>query len=253
MNITYRFIRVWQRNMDVFRRLWHTEVPGFVAEPIIILLAMGVGLGAYVGLVGGQSYMVFIVPGIICSYAMYSAVFECTYGSFTRMEFQKTYDAIISTPLSIDDIIAGEIFWGASRSFLTGVVILAIAAAFQLVDSFWAFLIPPVVLLEGIMFSALSILFTSLVPSIYSFNYFFTLFVTPMFFFSGVFFPLASFPPIVQSLSWIAPLTSPVYICRNLLNGQFDATMLGALGIMVLFTIVFFWLAMKSMRRRLTV
>ena len=253
MNLSYRFFRVWQRNLDVFLRLWHTEVPGFVAEPVIILLSMGIGLGAYVGLVGGQTYMEFIVPGIITSYAMYSAVFECTYGSFTRMEYQRTYDAIIATPLSIDDVIAGEIFWGATRSLLTGVVILAIASAFQLVHSAWALLIPPVVLLEGIMFSSISMFFTSLVPSIYSFNYFFTLFITPMFFFSGVFFPLSSFPPLVQTLSWIAPLTSPVYICRYLLNGEFRSGMLGALGIMVIFILFFFLIALRNMRRRLTV
>jgi lipooligosaccharide transport system permease protein len=253
MNISYRFFRVWQRNLDVFSRLWHTEAPGFIAEPVIILLAMGIGLGAYVGLVGGQSYMAFIVPGIICSYAMYSSVFECTYGSFTRMEYEKTYDAIISTPLSIDDVITGEIFWGATRSLLTGIVILAIASAFQLVHSAWAVLIIPVVFLEGIMFSSLAMFFTSLVPSIYTFNYFFTLFVTPMFFFSGVFFPLTSFPPVVQTLSWIAPLTAPVYICRNLLDSTFGPGVLGALGIMVFFVLVFFWLALRMMRRRLLV
>ena len=253
MNFSLRFIRVWQRNLDVFLRLWHTEVPGFVAEPVIILLAMGVGLGAYVGLVGGRSYMEFIVPGIICSYAMYSAVFECTYGSYTRMEFQKTYDAIIATPLNYGDVIAGEIFWGATRSLLTGMVILLISMAFQLVHSPWALLIPLIVLIEGIMFASISIFFTSIVPSIYNFNYFFTLVVTPMFFFSGVFFPLSSFPPIIQTLSWVAPLTAPVYICRSLLEGNIGIGILGALGIMLLFTVTFFIISMLSMRRRLTV
>ena len=132
---SWRFIRVWQRNRDVFFRLWHSEAPGFIAEPIIILLAMGVGLGAYMGLVDGQRYIEFIAPGIIASYAMFSASFECTYGSFVRMEYQKTYDAIIATPLSVEDVTAGEIFWGATRSLMTGTVILVIAAAFQLVHS----------------------------------------------------------------------------------------------------------------------
>jgi lipooligosaccharide transport system permease protein len=251
--LSWRFIRVWQRNRDVFFRLWHSEAPGFVAEPIIILLAMGLGLGAYVGLVDGQKYIEFIAPGIIASYAMFSASFECTYGSFVRMEYQKTYDAIIATPLNIEDVIAGEIFWGATRSFMTGTVILAIAAAFRLVPSPWASVIPVLAFLEGIMFASIAILFTSFVPAIYSFNYYFTLFITPMFFFSGVFFPLSSFPEIVQTLSWVAPLTPVVHLTRALINGEFHLDLLWALGLIIVLTALFFSISLVTMRRRLNV
>ena len=250
---SWRFIRVWQRNRDIFFRLWHSEAPGAVAEPIIILLAMGLGLGAYVGMVDGQKYIEFIAPGIIAAYAMFSASFECTYGSFIRMEFQKTYDAIIATPLSVEDVIAGEIFWGATRSLMTGTVILTIAAAFQLVSSPWALLIPALCFLEGIMFASLAILFTSFAPAIYSFNYYFTLFITPMFFFSGVFFPLSSFPPIVQTLSWIAPLTPVVRLSRALVNGEIQLDLLWALALIVALAILFFSISLVTMRRRLTV
>ena len=248
-----RSIRVWQRNRDVFFRLWHSEAPGFIAEPIIILLAMGLGLGAYVGLVDGQKYIEFIAPGIIVSYAMFSASFECTYGSFVRMEYQKTYDAIIATPLNVEDVTAGEIFWGATRSLMTGTGILAIAAAFQLVHSPWALLIPPLAFLEGIMFASLALLFTSIVPAIYSFNYYFTLFITPMFFFSGVFFPLSSFPEIVQRLSWIAPLTPVVRLSRALVSGDLQLDLLWSLAIIVVLALLFFSVSLVTMRRRLTV
>jgi len=250
---SWRFIRVWQRNRDVFFRLWHSEAPGFIAEPIIILLAMGFGLGTYIGLVDGQKYIEFIAPGIIASYAMFSASFECTYGSFVRMEYQKTYDAIIATPLSVEDVTAGEIFWGATRSLMTGTVILVIAAAFQLVPSPWAVLIPAVSFLEGVMFASIAILFTSIVPAIYSFNYYFTLFITPMFFFSGVFFPLSSFPEIVQTLSWIVPLTPVVHLTRALINGEFHLYLLWALALIIILTVLFFSLSLITMRRRLTI
>jgi lipooligosaccharide transport system permease protein len=250
---SWRFIRVWQRNRDVFFRLWHSEAPGSIAEPIIILLAMGAGLGAYVGLVDGQRYIEFIAPGIIASYAMFSASFECTYGSFVRMEYQKTYDAIIATPLSVEDVIAGEIFWGATRSLMTGALILAIAAAFQLVHSPWALAIPALAFLEGLMFASIAMLFTAFAPAIYSFNYYFTLFITPMFFFSGVFFPLTSFPQIVQTLSWIAPLTPVVNLSRALISGEFHLGLLGALALIVALTVVFFSVALVAMKRRLTV
>ena len=139
---SWRFVRVWQRNMDVFLKLWHSEAPGFVVEPIFILLTMGIGLGAFIGTVQGQTYIEFIVPGIIASYAMFSAAFECTYATFIRMDYQKTFDAIISTPLNVEDVIAGEIFWGATRSMLTGTAILIVASAFQLIHSPWVILIP---------------------------------------------------------------------------------------------------------------
>ncbi|MBL7061581.1 MAG: ABC transporter permease [Dehalococcoidia bacterium] len=248
---SWRFIRVWQRNRDVFFGLWHAEAPGFLAEPIIILLAMGLGLGAYVGLVDGQRYIEFIVPGLIAGYAMFSANFECTYGSFFRMEYQKTFDAIIATPLNIEDVTAGEIFWGATRSVLTGSVMLAVAAAFQLVHSPWALLIPIICFLEGILFSAIALFFTSVVPSIYSFNYYYSLFITPMFFFSGVFFPLSSFPEIVQTLSWAVPLTPVVYITRAVIGGEFQPGLLGALALIVALTVLFFSMSLVTMRRRL--
>jgi len=250
---SWRCIRIWQRNRDVFFRLWRAEAPGFVVEPILILLAMGWGLGAYIGLVDGQKYIEFIAPGIIASYAMFSASFECTYGSFTRMEYQKTHDAILATPLSVEDITAGEIFWGATRSFMTGTVILAIAAAFQLVLSPWAALIPILAFWAGIMFASIALLFTSIVPSIYSFNYYFTLFITPMFFFSGVFFPLSSFPEVVQNLSWIAPLTPVVHLSRALISGEFHGNILWALALIIALTALFFSISLVTMRRRLTV
>jgi lipooligosaccharide transport system permease protein len=244
---------MWQRNRDVFFRLWHSEAPGIVFEPILVLLAMGLGLGAYVGLINGQEYIKFVAPGIIASYGMFAASFECTYGSFFRMEERKTYDAIIATPLNVEDVITGEIFWGAPRSFITGSVILAVAAAFQLVPSPWAILIPILSFLGGIMFASIAILFTSLVPSFYSFNYYFTLFITPMFFFSGVFFPLSSFPEIVQTLSWIIPLTPVVHISRALFLGEFHLNLLGSLALIIVFIVLFFSISLVTMRRRVTV
>lgn len=254
MNLfSWHSIRVWQRNRDVFFRLWHSEAPGFLAEPIIILLAMGFGLGTYVGLVDGQEYIRFIVPGIIGGYAMFSAIFECTYGSFVRMEYQKTYDAIIATPLNIEDIVAGEIFWGATRSLMTGTAILIISAAFGLVASPWAVLVLPVTFLSGIMFASLGMVFTSFVPAIYTFNYFFTLFISPMFFFSGVFFPLTSFPEIVQILSWIAPLTPVVYLTRALVTGEFYAELVWAFLLVLGLSILFFFVSLVTVKRRLFV
>ncbi|MDY6907188.1 MAG: ABC transporter permease [Chloroflexota bacterium] len=251
MGVSRRSLRVWQRNRDVFFKLWKSEVPGFFAEPLMVLLAMGLGLGAYVALEDGQSYLEFIAPGIVAAYAMFSASFECTYGSFIRMEYQKTYDAIITTPLNIEDVVAGEVLWGATRSLITACVVMIVVAAFGLVSSPWALLVLPLAVLEGLMFASIALLYTSLAPAVYSFNYFFTLFLTPMFFFSGVFFPLDRFPDIVQQLSWIAPLTPVTNLMRAAVSGEVASGAWWGLAIMVGIVAVFFPLSLATMKRRL--
>jgi lipooligosaccharide transport system permease protein len=249
---SWRFYRLWQRNRDVFFRLWHSEGAGAIIEPILVLLAFGMGMGAFIGDIGDQRYIEFLAPGIIVAYAMFAASFECTYGSYFRMEHHYTFDAILATPLNVEDITAGEIFWGGTRAFMTGCVILAIAAAFQLVPSFWALLIPLLTALAGIMFASISLFYTSIVPSIYTFNFFFTLFITPMFLLAGVFFPLDRFPDIVQKLAWIAPLTPAAHLARSLFRGEFSFNMLLALGIIIAWSAVFFSITLVTMRRRLT-
>jgi lipooligosaccharide transport system permease protein len=249
---SWRFYRLWQRNRDVFFRLWHSEGAGAVIEPVLVLLAFGMGMGAYVNLESGQRYIEFIAPGIIAGYAMFSASFECTYGSYFRMEHHYTFDAILATPLNVEDITAGEIAWGATRSFITGCIILAIAAAFQLVPSPWALLVPLVAGLSGLMFASIALFVTSIVPAIYTFNFFFTLFITPMFLLSGIFFPLTQFPEIVQKLSWIAPLTPVARLSRRLFQGEFHPDMFLSLGVILLWVLVFFSITLVTLRQRLT-
>ena len=135
---------------------------------------------------------------------------------------------------------------------MTGSIVLAVAAAFGLVPSYWALLIPVLAFLEGIMFASISLFITSIVPSIYPFNYYFTLVISPMFFLAGVFFPLDSFSVLLQRLSLAAPLTPVVHICRALFRGEFQLDLLLSLAIIIGYTVVFFSLALVTMRRRLT-
>lgn len=250
---SWRFVRVWQRNRDVFLRLWPSEVPVIIAEPLIVLLLMGFGMGAFVGDIGELSYIEYIAPGLIASYTMFSASFECTYGSFVRMEFQRTFDAIITTPLSVEDVIAGEIFWGATRATLTGTAILAVAAAFGLVPSPWAIFVPLLCFVAGLMFAGFAMLVTSLAPSINSFNYFITLFVTPQFFFSGIFFPLTAFPAAIQKLSCVVPLTPVVNLSRALVRGDVPPDNLWQVAVILGWGLLLLVVALRMMRRRLIV
>ena len=248
---SWRFYRVWQRNRDVFFRLWHFEMPISFIEPVLLLLAFGLGMGAFIGAIGDEQYINFIAPGMIASYAMFSASNECSYSAFLRMEHQHTYDAILATPVNVEDITAGEIFWGATRAMLTASIVLLVSAAFQLVGSPWAILILPVTFIEGVLIGSISLFYTSIVPSIYAFIFFFTLIINPLFLLSGVFFPLDSFPKVLQDISWFTPLRPAVEIVRGLFKGEMPENIWLSVAGMVVYIVVFFSLTLVTMRRRL--
>ncbi len=243
--------RVWRRNWIVFRRFWPAEFGPMFAEPLVVLGAMGLGLGTYVTIRGTDSYLEFIAPGIVGSYTLFAAVFECTYGSYIRMAVRGVYQAIIATPVNIEDVITGEIFWGATRSLFSACAILIVISAFGLVESPLALLVPLLALLAGLMFAGLALVFTSFAPTLSSFNYFISLFVLPMFFLSGTFFPLERYPDSVQFFAWALPLTPYVHITRNLVAGELLWSMLWALLYIVVLVAVTYRVAVFQMRRRL--
>jgi len=189
-------------------------------EPLLYLSALGLGLGAYVQPIEGMPYLSYLAPGLIASSAMFATAYECTYGTFIRMDFQKTFHAIIATPASIDDVIMGEVLFGTFKSLLYGSTILLVVAALKLVLSPWVLLIPVALVLSGLFFAVLSMIWTGLVPNINSFNYFFSLIITPLFLFSGVFFPLTGMPALVRQIAWFSPLYHVVNLTRGLAAGN---------------------------------
>ena len=250
-DVSYRAYRVWQRNRDVYLRLWKSEAIWPLAEPIITLLALGLGLGALVELESGQRYIEFIAPGLLAVYPMWAAAGECGWGSFFRMDTQKTFNAIIATPVSIEDVITGEIMWGATRAMINGTYVLAVTAVFLLLDSPLAILALPIIYLSGLMFASISLSYTSIARSISSLNYFFALFVTPQFWLGGVFFPLDVLPGWAERASWFIPATHVVAIYRGLVEGSPEWSHLGDLAWMLVVTAVFYSVALFAMRRRL--
>ena len=252
--VSYRAYRVWQRNRDVYLRLWKAEVIWPLAEPLITLLALGLGLGELITeteLPGDQRYIEFIAPGILAVFPMWAAAGECGWGSFFRMENQRTYHAIIATPVSIEDVITGEILWGATRGCISSVYILAVSAAFGLLDSPLALLVPIMAYVSSFMFASISLSYTSIARSISSLNYFFALFITPQFWLGGVFFPLERLPEELQVAAWFVPATHVVDIYRGLVQGHLNLGHLGDLAWIAAVGAIFYYLALISMRRRL--
>jgi lipooligosaccharide transport system permease protein len=215
-----RAFRVWQRHLTVYTKLYKSSIALNFVEPVLYLAALGLGLGAYVKEIKGVPYVNFIAPGIIASSAMFAATYECSYGTFVRMTFQKTFDAILATPVNISDLVAGEMMWGATKSMLYGTIIMIVISAFGLVASPLVVLSIPVLFLSGLIFAEISLIFVAIVPGIDSFNYFYTLLMTPMFLFSGIFFPIDTLPPLVAKIAFFTPLYHLVNVCRASSTGS---------------------------------
>ncbi len=245
-----RAFRVWQRHLSVYGKLYKSSIVLNFVEPILYLVALGMGLGAFVKDVNGQPYMNFIAPGIIASSSMFGATYECTYGTYVRMTFQKTFDAILSTPVNIDDLVAGELMWAATKSMFYGTIIIAAIALFGLVSSPMILLLIPVLFISGFVFAELAMICTAIVPGIDSFNYYYTLLMTPMFLFSGIFFPLDGLHPVFARIAFFTPLFHLATIARSLAAGDLSGIPVSVLWL----TAAAFLLAIppfRLMRRRI--
>ena len=254
-NLSWRFIRVWNRNMVVYRKIWFVNFLVPLLEPVLYIAAFGIGLGALIGRVNYHgapvSYVVFIAPALVAITIMYNSFFENTYASFVRMYYQKTFDAMMTTPLSLEDIIAGEIFWGATKSVIAAATVLAVLSCFRLVEYPMGLLVLPLSFLGGLAFGTVGMIFTGLTPSIDMYNLPIFLFITPMFLFSGTFFPLSALPGWAQKFALTLPLTHLVNLCRAFCLGEPAADLIWSVIYIAVMFILLFPVALIVMRRRL--
>lgn len=215
--------RVWERNLRVYKSRWlYSIFPNFF-EPVFYLLGLGVGLGAYVA-AGGTfegGYLVFIAPGLVAASAMNGASFETTYNVFVKLHFAKLYDAMVATRVNMEDIALGEILWAMTRSLLYGGIFLLVTLFFGVPLNATLLLAPLAILLIGFCFAAIGLTFTALIPSIDYFSFYFTLFLTPLFLFSDIFFPVADrFPDFLVAVAKLTPLYHGVQLMRGLTMGE---------------------------------
>ncbi len=249
--LSWRFRHIWQRNSLVWRKLAIPSMLGNLADPLLYMLGLGYGLGRMLETVDGISYIGFLASGIICSSTMMSASFETMYSGFSRMHIQKTWETLLNAPLTLDDVVLGELIWAASKSFLSGCAVLIVATALGLVPSWLAVIVLPVILLTGLAFSSLGLIMTALSPSYDFFMYYFTLGVTPMMLLCGVFFPLEQLPLFAQQLAQCLPLTHAVSLVRPLVHGMVPTHYFLNIAVLSLYTVIGFYLALACTRRRL--
>jgi lipooligosaccharide transport system permease protein len=246
-------LAVWRRNVLVWRRLIAPAMVMNFGEPALYLLGLGYGLGFFIGEIADMPYLMFLASGIIASSAMTTASFEGMYSVFTRMVPQRTYEAILATPLEVDDVVAGEMLWCGTKSVISGLAILAVAAAIGVVAGWQALWVIPVVFLTGLCFAGPAIMMSAVAGNYDFFNYYFVLAVTPMYLVCGVFYPVDTLPEAMQTFVQVLPLTHAVALTRPLMAGlPLDAPLLHV-GVLALWGLVSYYLAVVLVRRRLVV
>ncbi len=243
--------RVWNRDFFYYKKYFMQAVFWNFTEPLLSIVAFGFGLGYFVGKIDGVPYMLFLAPAILATTAMQGAVFEATYSSFTKLRIQKTYETIMMTPVSVEDVVAGEIFWAATKSFFSVLGVFVVLLVLGFVPHWEALFTLPVLLLLCWCMSAMSMVVTSHARDYDSFTYYFSLLVTPMGLLTGTYFPLDRFPHWAQVAAWFLPLTHGVVVARDLYLGTWHEELWLHLGLLFLMSVVFTNWAVSQTRRRL--
>jgi lipooligosaccharide transport system permease protein len=205
----------------MYKRTWTWNLLPNFFEPVLYLASLGVGVGSYISQMGGMSYIEFIAPGLLCVAAMNGASFEVTYNIYVRLAHEKAYDSMLTTPIEPEDILLGEALWAVSRATIYGAcffIVLLIAGLAPMPRSLLTLAIIP---LTGLLFAIIGITFTVTIRTIDFFSFYYTLFLTPLFLFSGVFFPLEE--RFSAEWLWVAeilPLIHPVRLVRAVFRGE---------------------------------
>ena len=246
-----RIKSVWLRHFHVYtKNIFSNGIPPFL-EPLFFLVGIGLGLGKYIGLIEGTPFLQFLAAGLVIPSAMFTAAFECTFGTFIRLEFDNIYQGMLSASITVNDLLVGEMLFSATKGLFYSAAVLLMVALFGLIPSPMAVLAPIAGFFTGFMFAALSLYITSYVTNINHFNFYFTGLLTPMFFFSGIIFPLSNLPKYLQAIAWCFPLTHSVNIVRAFCFNQFSMTLFQDVLYMVVFTGLFGFLAVRRLERRL--
>ena len=242
---------IWLRHWSTFSRYWKVSMTWVLVEPVIALVAVGFGIGRLVTEVeGAPSYAIFVAPGIILGNAMFHALFETSWNAYSRIDNQ-IYETQLTTPVTIFELTMGDIAWATTRALMTTVSVAVVAAAFGWLPEWTAIGIIIPAVMSGVLFGAMGFLFAATAPYTIFLTLVFTLVATPLFFFSGAFFPISVLPGWVQPIAWAMPLTPIVHIGRGFATNSLALSHLWA-ALYVIGLIAVMWpTAVWLMRRRL--
>ncbi|HVF64709.1 MAG TPA: ABC transporter permease [Casimicrobiaceae bacterium] len=246
-----RFFPVWRRNALVWRKLAIASILGNIAEPLLYMLALGYGIGALIGEVGGLPYIAFIGTGMVCQSAMFTASFEGMYSAFSRMHMQRTWEAIINAPVGLDDVVLAEWIWCGTKALMSTIAILIVLMALGYGHTPLVLWMLPLGFLIGLTFGAFGLAMNALAPGYDFFTYFFTLFLTPQLLTSGVYFPVDQLPGWLQAIANFLPLKHAIDLARPLMLGNVPDAVALHVAVLVAYGFAAYYLALALTRRRL--
>ena len=249
--LSLRWVPVWRRNLLVWRKLAIASVLGNIADPMLYMLALGYGVGSFVPEVGGMKYIAFIGTGIVCQSAMFTSSFEAMYSAFSRMHVQRTWEAIINAPLSLDDVVFAEWIWAATKSVMSVLAILIVVMLLGYGHSWLSLWVLPLGFVIGLTYGGFGLVMNSLAPGYDFFTYFFTLVLTPTLLLSGVFFPVEQMPPALQTVAALLPLSHAIDIARPLLSGRIPDGIPLHIAVLLAYAFAAYYVALVLTRRRL--
>ena len=246
---TTRATRLVERNVLVYRHTWMILFSGFF-EPVFYLFSIGIGLGHLVGTVNGVPYRTFVAPALMASSAMNGATLESTMNIFHKLKYAKIYDAVLATPVDVDDVALGEISWCLIRGALYGAAFLVVMSVMGLVASPWGLLALPAAVLIAFAFAACGMAATTFVRTWADFEIV-QLALVPLFLFSATFFPLSTYKPPVQVLVQLTPLYHGVTLIRSLTTGDVSAVLLVHIAYLVVMGMIGLTITSRRLARLL--
>ncbi|MDD5065713.1 MAG: ABC transporter permease [bacterium] len=247
-----RLYSVWYRHFRIYtKNLVSNGLPPFL-EPLIFLAGMGLGLSKFLVEMDHLPYIQFLATGLLVTTAMFTAAFECSFGTFIRMEFDKVYDGMLAAPINVRNLLIGEILWAGTKGFFFTFAVLCMLTLFGILPLNGSTLLSPFVgFLTGVMFASISLLITSFVKDINQFNFYFSGFLSPMFFFSGVVFPIGNLPPVLRPVAEIFPLTHTVRLVRAVCFFKFNYSLLLDFLFILVITLIVAYFAIQRLGRKL--
>jgi len=220
--------RLVQRNALVYKHVWRGSLFSSFVQPTLFLFALGTGVGAMVDaggarLPGGVTYAEFLAPGLLAAAAMQAAAFESSYPVLAKLTWSRNYEAIMATPMRVGDVVVGELAWMAVRLSTIAAAFISIMTAFGIPRSPLVLLAVPAVVLTGVAFASLILSYAATLKNSSTFNVMFRFIITPLFLFSGVFFPIERLPDPLERAAWATPLYHGVELVRGLTLGSVPA------------------------------
>ncbi len=247
-----RIFSVWYRHVRVYRINIYSNAITSLLEPLIMLAGLGMGLGTYIKNMGSIDYLLFLGSGVVAATAMYTAAFECSFGTFMRLEYEKIYDGILGASISIKDILIGEILFVGTKGFVFSLATLIVTWSVGIITNPLSIFAAFIGIIVGIMFGVLSMAITSVVKNINHFNFYYTGVLSPMFFISGTTFPIENLPSILVYVAKLMPLYHATSLIRAFcVPGMINASLLYNLLYCIIFIVVIGYLAINGMEKRM--